>query len=67
VAQTDLPFGGAEMRAPATSYAILVPWQLPAGEYRLIMALYDPAQPGAPRLLTTAGADHVELGTLRAP
>jgi hypothetical protein len=67
VAQTDLPFGGAEMRAPATSYAILVPWQLPAGEYRLIMALYDPAQPGAPRLLTTAGADHVELGALRAP
>jgi hypothetical protein len=34
---------------------------LPPGDYRLIVALYAPAEPGAPRLTTTAGDDIVEL------
>jgi hypothetical protein len=34
-----------------TLYAILLPDPLPSGTYRLIAGLYDPAQPGAPRVL----------------
>jgi hypothetical protein len=67
VTQTDLPFDEQALLADVTRYDIVIPHSLSSGAYRLIVALYDPAQPGAPRVLTTAGADHVELGTLRAP
>jgi hypothetical protein len=66
VAQTDVPFGREDVEGDARPYAVRVPWRLPAGSYRLIAGIYDPAQAGAPRLLTTAGADHVELGVLTA-
>jgi len=62
-AQTDQPFGAAELTAPITRYRLALPRFLDPGSYRLIVALYDPAQPGAPRLLTSAGADHVELAS----
>jgi hypothetical protein len=45
-------------------YAILLPDPLPAGDYRLIAGLYDPAQPGAPRVRTAEGADFLEIGLL---
>jgi hypothetical protein len=64
-AQTDQPLGAANLEKPATTYALPVPWQLPPGDYRLIAAVYDSARPGAPRLLTASGADHVSLTTLR--
>jgi hypothetical protein len=32
----------------------------------VIVALYDPGQAGAPRVLTSDGADHVTLGALAA-
>jgi hypothetical protein len=35
-----------------------------SGRYRLIVALYDPAQASAPRLLTLGGADAVQLGEI---
>lgn len=63
VAQTDQPFGAAELTAPLTRHRLTLPRFLDPGPYRLIVALYDPARPGAPRLLTTAGADHVELAS----
>jgi len=63
-AQTDQPFGPDELAAALTRYALPLPDALTADPYRLIVALYDPAQPGAPRLLTTSGADHVELAVL---
>ena len=66
VAQTDQPFGAAELAAPLTRHRLALPRFLDPGSYRLIVAIYDPAQPGAPRLLTTAGADHVELASLPA-
>ncbi len=65
-AQTDRPFGAAELAAPLTAYTLALPRFLPPGAYRLILALYDPGQPAAPRLLTAAGADHVELARLTA-
>jgi hypothetical protein len=70
VAQTDELLGGAVLRssgAPIVGYHLALPRFLAPGPYRLIVALYDPARPAAPRLLTTTGADHVELATLAAP
>lgn len=64
VAQDDRPLTLAPpgpVLTPPAIYAILLPEGLPAGEYRLITGLYDPAQEGAPRVLTVAGADHVVL------
>lgn len=62
VAQYDLPFGAVDLAGPARAYGVPLPADLPPGSYRLIVALYDPDQVGAPRLLTITGADHVELG-----
>jgi hypothetical protein len=70
VAQTDARFPvealaegkGGSPRA----YAIQIPWKLPSGSYRVIVALYDPGQAGAPRVLTSEGADHITLGALAA-
>jgi hypothetical protein len=64
VAQNDLPLGASEIGAPVTSYAILIPPTLSPGRYRLIVALYDPERPDSGRLLTTTGADHVDLSEL---
>ncbi len=64
VAQDDRPLHMAEADPTAptlATYAILLPADLPAASYRLIAGVYDPAQTGAPRFLTTAGADHVVL------
>ena len=65
VAQTDGPFGPGEAGAAILVYGIVLPHDLPAGPFRLILALYDPDQAGA-RLLTAGGADAVELGRLAA-
>jgi len=62
VAQTDRPFTAADLTAGMTRDTLVIPRYLVPGRYRLILALYDPARPGAPRLLTAAGADAVELG-----
>jgi hypothetical protein len=62
-AQDDRPLvtgGEIAVDSPA-AYGILVPETLVAGDYRLIMGLYDPGQEGAPRLLAADGGDHVEL------
>jgi 4-amino-4-deoxy-L-arabinose transferase-like glycosyltransferase len=64
VAQNDRPLTltrpGSVLTSPAI-YAILLPEGLPAGEYQLIAGLYDPAQEGAPRVLTVTGLDFVGL------
>jgi hypothetical protein len=62
-AQSDLPFGVADLTGSVRPYRVALPDDLPTGVYRLILALYDADQAGAPRLLTKAGADHVELAT----
>jgi hypothetical protein len=62
VAQTDLPFGPSDIAAPVRSYGILAPQSLPAGEYRLIVALYDSGRADSPRFSTANGVDHVDLG-----
>jgi 4-amino-4-deoxy-L-arabinose transferase-like glycosyltransferase len=64
VAQWDQPFGPEHLQSPDTAYPLQLPLILPPGSYQLIAALYDPAQEGAPRLLSAAGADAVELAIL---
>jgi len=59
VAQDDRPL---DLTATLATYGILLPADLPAGDYRLIAGLYDPDQAGMPRILTLDGADFVELG-----
>ena len=64
VAQTDRPFGAAQLGGQPSGTSIALPRYLPPGAYRLIAALYDPSKPNAPRWKTSAGADHVELAVL---
>jgi hypothetical protein len=66
VAQTDQPFGAAQLREQPSGTSIALPRFLSPGTYRLIAALYDPSKPNAPRWMTSAGADHVELAVLPA-
>jgi hypothetical protein len=66
VTQTDQPLRASDLGVPSVAYALPIPWQLAPGEYRLIAAVYDPAQPNAPRFLTATGADHVGLTVLRS-
>jgi len=35
----------------------------PAGHYHVRIGLYDPVQPGMPRLLTTDGRDAIVIGS----
>lgn len=61
-AQMDRLLTAAELIGDFASYGLPVPADAPPGNYHLIVAVYDPAQPGAPRLLTATGADHAALG-----
>jgi len=61
----DWPAAGADGDAPfITSYGILIPEEVRVGTYRLLTGLYDPAQDGAPRVLTEDGEKFIELGEL---
>jgi hypothetical protein len=64
VAQTDPALTREVVTTPVVTYGIRLPETLPPGEYRVIGGLYDPDQPGAPRLLTASGRDSVELNTI---
>lgn len=69
VAQDDRPLPLQARQVAMTTkatYGILLPITLQAGEYQLIAGLYDPAQPGAPRVLTVDGVDHVLIKTIIA-
>ena len=66
-AQTDQAIGAADFAAGPAGYTLALPRTLAPGNYRLILAVYNPAEQGAPRLLTLEGKDHVELGTLPGP
>ena len=64
VAQDDRPLMFSGPRAAGSGlavYGLALPAELSDGPYRLITGLYDPAQAGAPRVLTADGADHVVL------
>jgi hypothetical protein len=64
VAQDDRPLVLTGPRAAGSGlavYGLRLPMALDNGPYRLIAGIYDPAQPGAPRLPTADAADHVVL------
>jgi 4-amino-4-deoxy-L-arabinose transferase-like glycosyltransferase len=64
IAQVDRPIGSAELAGASANFGIAVPQDASPGPHRLIVAVYDPTKPGAPRLLTESGADHLELATV---
>ena len=64
IAQADRLISAAELSGAPASYGIAVPQDASPGPHRPIVAVYDPAKPGAPRLLTESGADHLELATV---
>ena len=66
VAQADEPLGAGQIGV-TRSYPVALPLLLQPGDYRLILAVYDPSREGAPRLLTTTGDDHIDLGVLHSP
>lgn len=66
VAQDDRALALSGPRAAGSGlavYGLVLPAELANGPYRLIAGLYDPAQEGSPRSLTSTGADHVVLRT----
>jgi hypothetical protein len=65
--QLDQPFATASRAGQPVRIELQVPRLLQPGAYTLIAALYDPGKDGAPRLLTTDGADHVTLKAFAAP
>jgi hypothetical protein len=46
------------------TYSVPIANMLPAGVYRVRVGIYDPTQPGAPRLKTSDQSDGVDIGTL---
>src|SRR5690606_10394953 len=70
VAQQDRPLAMASnTTALVTSYAILLPATLPAGDlpagnYALNVVVYDPDLPGVPRRTTEQGLDFVSMGSV---
>jgi Dolichyl-phosphate-mannose-protein mannosyltransferase len=67
VAQIDLPIGDADLTRPLNTFGIPLPADLPPGRYQVRIGVYDPSQPGAPRLLTTSGADATLLLAFDVP
>jgi hypothetical protein len=63
-AQTDVPFIAEHLAEPVQLAVVTLPWLTPPGEYRVIAALYDPGQEGAPRVRTVDGMDSVTLGSI---
>jgi hypothetical protein len=64
-AQVDEPLGvDSDGATQYSSYGILLPETMAAGEYALNLVVYDPGAAGAPRLLTTDGRDAVPLASV---
>jgi hypothetical protein len=60
-----LPFSALPANTEVVERAgLLLPDNLPAGQYELIAGLYNPALEGAPRLRAPDGGDFVRLGTV---
>ena len=66
IAQRDQLLTSADLSAPVTSYAIVVPDSIASGSYRLLLGLYNPDIPGAPRVQTSDGLDAVLLAEVEA-
>ncbi|MSP12200.1 MAG: phospholipid carrier-dependent glycosyltransferase [Chloroflexi bacterium] len=64
VAQIDPFISRSDFEAPMLTYVIPLPDTLPPGNYRLIAGMYDPAQPGSPRIQTRSATDSIELATI---
>jgi hypothetical protein len=62
--QLDVPFTTQDAQAAMKTYSVPIADTLPAGVYRVRVGIYDPTQPGAPRLKTSDQSDGVDIGTL---
>jgi uncharacterized membrane protein len=65
--QLDVPFTAGDLSQPVRTYAAPLPHSLPAGQYRVTVGLYHGNRPDLPRVLTTGGADQIELGQFNLP
>jgi len=65
--QLDIPFTPDLLQRPISSYGLRLAENIPAGDYRIVAGIYDPAQPGMPRLHTASGADGVTLAQFSVP
>ena len=66
IAQRDQLLTAADLSAPVTSYAIVLPDSIAPGSYRLLVGLYNPDAPGASRVQTSDGLDAVLLAEVEA-
>ena len=64
IAQADRPISSVDLAGAPASYGIVLPQDAAPGPHRLILAVYNPTRPGAPRLLIGSGTDHLELATV---
>jgi hypothetical protein len=62
--QLDVPLTAQDVQTGLKTYSVPLADTLSPGEYRIRVGIYDPAQPGAPRLQTSENADGVDIGTL---
>ena len=62
--QLDVPFTARDAQATMKTYSVPIADTLPAGVYRVRVGIYDPTQPGAPRLKTSDQSDGIDIGTL---
>jgi hypothetical protein len=62
--QLDVPLLPPAVEAPVRTYGVPIADTLLPGAYRIRIGVYDPGQPGAPRLRTSDNSDGVQVGTL---
>ncbi len=63
-AQIDLPLAGGTstwLPGEVVTQTVTLGEPLPTGDHRLIAVVYNPMQPGNPRLVTATGEDFIEL------
>ena len=64
LAQVDRPLNFEAGPCSGPIHGLRLPSELPPGPFRLLLGLYDPTRPGAPRIPLSSGEDHVELWRL---
>ncbi|MCL5995013.1 MAG: glycosyltransferase family 39 protein [Chloroflexi bacterium] len=63
-AQLDVPLLPQDIQVAVKTYGVPITDTLPAGTYRVKIGIYDPGQPGAPRLQTSDNSDGVDIESL---
>jgi hypothetical protein len=62
--QLDVPLTPPDIETPVKTHSVPLADTLPPGDYTVRVGIYDPGQPGAPRLRTSDNADGISIATL---